>query len=343
MSSIDRILVIIPNWNGADWIGDCLRSLSKINKPENTIVDTVVVDNGSTDNSLKLIDRYYSEVKVLKLDSNQGFTGGVNVGLNYAISESYQFAAVLNNDAIVDTNWIVELYQTFFDSEDIAAVAPKTLMTRKSSGKYLIDSAGDHYSIWGVAFPRGRGQEDNSQFDQKIEVFAASGCASMFRVSALLEVGLLDQKFFAYYEDVDLSFRLRLAGYKVLYQPKAVVYHYLSKTSGQGMNSFKQYHAIKNMLYVYNKDMPGWLWAKYLPRFGLLNLIWLVGATRRGLFIPTIRAYLVASFNLPYIISKRSIYQSKRIVNSQDIEVLLDREYYRPFASIIGKLKGKRS
>src|SRR5207253_2984925 len=140
--------------------------------------------------------------------------------------------ALFNNDAVADKNWLQSLVNTMSANSEVGIATSKLLLEDKKH----IDSTGDFYSIWGMPLPRGRNQLDNGQFDKPEEVFGATGGASLYRAKMLNEIGLFDEKFFAYYEDVDISFRARLAGWKVYYQPKAIAYHGLSKTSSRHPN-----------------------------------------------------------------------------------------------------------
>jgi hypothetical protein len=210
-----------------------------------------------------------------------------------------------------------------------------------------IDSTGDFYSIWGFPFPRGRGEVDTGQYDGKDmrEIFSASGGASLYRASMLKEVGLFDEHFFAYFEDVDISFRARLAGWKIRYAPKAYVRHFIGGTSsriddyGKKMatepkavagfvrpSAFARYHTVKNFSYLYTKNMPGWLYWKYLPRFWASMGMMKISDIKRGLFGSFLKANAVALGHLPVMLMARWRIQSRRKVSVGEIDRLLVHE-----------------
>jgi hypothetical protein len=126
-----------------------------------------------------------------------------------------------------------------------------------------LDSTGDYYTVWGLPYPRGRGEKDLNKYDEQTAIFAASGGASLYRSSMLEKIGLFDEDFFAYYEDVDISFRAQLAGWNVAYVPKAVAYHQISATSSK-IKGFATYQTMKNLQLLYIKNVP----KKYLWRVG---------------------------------------------------------------------------
>lgn len=252
--------VVIPNWNGADMIADCLESLSG----QTLEHQVVVVENGSSDNSAEIIKKKFPAATLLEFPDNAGFAGGVNRGIQYALEQGATYIALFNNDAVADKNWLKNLVRTAKENPKAGIVTSKIL---RDDRKHL-DSTGDFYTVWGLPFPRGRNQEDKGQFDNLQDVFGASGGASLYRAELFQQIGLFDEDFFAYYEDVDVSFRAQMAGWKVRYQPEAVVYHGLSKTSGK-LGDFARYHSAKNFLLLYARNMPRKLYWKYLIPFTL--------------------------------------------------------------------------
>lgn len=262
------ICVVIPNWNGADLIRACLDALAGQSLDHRVIV----VDNGSTDYSAEIVAQEYPDVRLIKLDRNYGFAGGVNRGIEAAISDGAEYVALLNNDAVADKDWLKYLVQAAESHPEAGIVTSKIL---DQTGQRF-DSTGDFYSIYGLPFPRGRGQVDQGQYNKPEEVFAASGGASLYRSAILEQIGLFDEDFFAYYEDVDISFRAQLADWRVRYEPRAVVHHHTSSTSSRigkrhgkssTVTSFARFHTVKNFNYLYLKNMPGWLFWKYLPHY----------------------------------------------------------------------------
>lgn len=307
------IYVVIPNWNEADLLEKCLLSLSK----QSIRHSVVVVDNGSVDNSLEIIKKF-PKVHLIKNPKNLGFTGGVNPGIKYALQNGAESIALLNNDAVVDEKWLESLASGLKKNKKTGIVTSKILRINR---KYL-DSTGEFYSIYGIPFPRGRNEFDKNQFDNKTTIFAASGGASLYRSEMLLEIGLFDDRFFAYYEDVDLSFRAQLAGWRVIYQPDAKAYHSVGATSSK-MGDFARYHSIKNFLILYTKDMPGYLYFKYLPYFLYQFTRTIISSITKGQIIILFRAYTKFLVLLPGIVKDRIIIQSRKKVSIRHIDQML--------------------
>lgn len=248
------ISVVIPNWNGAEFLPRCLEALRRQGRPADTLI---VVDNGSEDGSLQLLQRDYPEVAVVELPYNHGFAGGVNRGIEAAISADADYIALLNNDAEPEPQWLESLLQTLEQHPEAGVTAAKQV---DYEGR--LDSTGEEYSIWGTPFSRGRGEVDRGQYDSDTRIFAASGAASLYRRELFEDVGLFDEWMFAYYEDVDLSFRARLRGWEVRYEPAAIVRHAVGATSDQ-LGDFRLHHIYKNFPVLFIKNMPGKLFVKY--------------------------------------------------------------------------------
>ena len=304
-----KTAVVVPNWNGADDLGKCLDSLLAQTHPAHIIV----VDNGSTDDSLDLLSKY-SEVELIQRKKNYGYTGGVNPGFERAIELGLDYVAPFNNDAVADKDWLKHLVKALDDSPATGIVTSKILNQDGSE----IDSTGDYYTIWGLPYPRGRGEKDINKYDRETEIFAASGGASLYRVKMLEEIGLLDQAFFAYYEDVDLSFRAQLAGWKVLFEPKAVVYHQIGATSGK-IKGFATYQTVKNLPWLFWRNIPGtYLWRVFPRLFVVYNSFYLRAITR-GQFVPATKGMVVSIIRFPIILAQRYKIQHNRKVPAKYI------------------------
>lgn len=311
--------VIIPNWNGVKLLGQCLDALRQQTFKD---FEVIVVENGSTDGSVEFIRQQYPEVILLEQETNLGFAGGVNVGLRYSEAK---YKVLLNNDTAVDSGWLKALVDTAGRHNTAFAVVSKILEASKEKQpkQYKIDSTGDQYSTWGMAFPRGRGEVDAGQFDAGEQVFAACGGSVLYRSNLLAKVGLFDEDFFAYYEDVDISFRARLLGYSVLYEPKSVVYHAIGATSGGGLKPFTRFHSVKNAHYLYLKNMPGWLFWKYLPLFMLGQVMTFLSSLKHGLILAHLKGLLWVVVFLPKKLVQRWRLQHRRKTSSAEIDKLL--------------------
>lgn len=247
--------VVIPNWNGLNDLPKCLDSLLGQSYKHQIIV----VENGSTDGSLEFLKSNYPQVDLVINKTNLGFAGGVNSGIRKALENGYKFIALFNNDAIADKDWLKNLVYVLKANETVG-IATCKLMTED---KKHLDSTGDIYTVWGLPFPRGRGEPVSDKYDNMTDVFGASGGATVYRSKMLEQIGLFDEDFFAYYEDVDISFRAQLAGWKVKYVPNAVAYHQISATSSK-IKGFGTYQFIKNTPLLLIKNVP----RRYLRQIG---------------------------------------------------------------------------
>lgn len=264
------ISVIIANLNGEVYLPDCLQSLSGQTFRD---FEVIVVDNGSADNSLALLKNDFPWVKVIALEKNTGFAGGNNRGFE---ASSAEYVATLNNDTITDRGWLEALYGAAKSDRTIGMVASKILLGREGSE---IDSAGMLIYPDGMTRQRGHGETDHGQFDGIREVLFPSACAALYRREMLQQIGHFDEDFFSYCEDADLGLRGRLAGWKAVLAPEAVVRHLYSGTSGR-YSEFKAYHVERNHFWVLLKDLPlsyillfpfYTVWRYIIQAYGLLS------------------------------------------------------------------------
>lgn len=265
------VSVIIVNWNGGDGVLACLASLRQQTRPADEII---VVDNASRDGSCQRIAESYPEVKLLRLDRNTGFGGGVNRGAEVATGD---WLALLNNDAIADREWLAAMLEATQGSAAIGMVACKVYLDR--AGRVL-DKVGHRITLDGQNFGRGHRAIDVGQYDHLRTVAWPDGCAGLFRRQVFLQVGGVDEEFFAYADDADLGIRFRIAGWTCALAPRAVVEHRHSQSLGA-------YSPRKLFLVERNRI---WLSAIYFPLPLLLAnpFVWLaralltVAAGRRG-------------------------------------------------------------
>lgn len=306
----NKVCIVIPNWNGASHIGECLDSLLAQSYKGHIIV----VDNGSVDDSVQFIKSRYSSVELIEHPKNLGFAGGVNAGIRRAKELGAEFVALLNNDAIADSKWLENLIAVFDDKENVGITTCKLL----DDSKQKLDSTGDWYTTWGLPYPRGRGESVTDKYDDQTEVFAASGGASLYRIKMLDEIGLFDEDFFAYYEDVDISFRAQLAGWKIRYVPQALAYHQIGATSSK-LKGFTTHQTMKNLPMLLIKNVPLRILPSVWIRFQLTHWAFLISAISRGQGWPALKGCLVALWLLPKKLLQRWIIQSRRKVTSQYI------------------------
>jgi hypothetical protein len=308
------VFCVVPNWNGADLIVQCLKSLEN----QSYAPRIVVVDNGSGDDSVKLIKQNCPDVVVLEQRKNLGFAGGVNIGIKYAMQRGGYYVALFNNDAVAEKHWIEELLSTASSQKNIGIVTSKLIHIDKG----YVDSTGELFYSWGVPGPRGRGEKDNGQYDKPEHVFAASGGASLYSCALFKQIGLFDEDFFAYYEDVDLSFRAQLAGWQVYYQPKAVAYHHINASSRK-VRGLHTYHMAKNLPLLIWKNIPISLLPGYLLRFSLLYAVILMGFTKQGEGIYALKGFFMSLVFLPKKLIERRSIQKQRKVSTNYIRSLI--------------------
>lgn len=247
------ISVIIPNWNGQRFLKTCLDSLKKQTFKD---FEIIVVDNGSTDGSVEFIEQNYPQVKVIALSKNMGFCYAVNRGIK---ESKGKYIALLNNDTNVDTRWLEELKEALDGHPEVALCMSRI---RFIENQDRINSVGIEYHLDGTTADMGYGQVDGEQFNKSRYIFGACSAAAIYRRALFDDIGLFDEDFFAYCEDVDLSFRAQLKGYRCLYVPKAIAYHYGTATA-QKHSPFNEYYVRRNELLVLVKNVPSELLKKY--------------------------------------------------------------------------------
>ena len=308
------ISVVIPNWNGEGVILDCLKSIaSQSHNP----IETIVVDNGSIDNSIELIKNNYPGVVVIRNKKNLGFAEGVNIGIRAAKAE---YVFLLNNDAECEKDCLSELIKTA--TKEKSDITQAVILT--ANGK-LIDSVGDEYSTWGLPYPGMRNQPASQLPDADKAIFSASGGASLYKKSLFDEVGYFDSSFFAYYEDVDISMRAQLMGKTIYLSSKAIVHHKMNYTADK-IPGFGREMAIKNSIYLFWKNLPFPLILKVLPRSLYSNIRMTGAALTKGYSLAAIKAQLTALVNFPSIIIKRRHIQSTKKISSAQFEHLLSKQ-----------------
>lgn len=290
------VAAIVLNWNDAEFLPYSVGSLLK----QSESADIIIVDNGSTDGSKKVIEAFGAKVTPLWNTDNLGFAGGVNTGIRYAIEQGYKYVALLNNDAVADKDWVKELISSI-EKNDRTGAATSTMLHKRDN---TYDSTGDFYTIWGLPYPRGRDEEVLGQYNKHLDIMSASGGASMFRTSMLKQIGLFDEDFFAYYEDSDLGLRANLSGWKFVFAPKASVLHATGSTSGRVKN-FATYQTLKNLPLVLIKNVPLSLMHRILPRFVLAHSLFTLRAISRGQVTTVLKSWFILLWLIPKKLAER--------------------------------------
>lgn len=242
----EYVLGIVLNWNGADDTIELLKSLSHLSWPH---FDILVVDNGSSDNSVEMIKEAFPEQEILQTGANLGYAGGNNAGLRTALERGYEYALVLNNDLTVETGLMEKLLKACRVEPKIALAGPKVYRADKPDTLF--------YSAWKIdwkkwLFYRVEGAPDPSGIT---DVAYVQGCALLIRRESMEQVGLFDEKFHLYCEDADLSVRAQRAGWRTVEVEDAKVWHAGYGSSGKN-SPLKTYYGLRNRLLFIGKHVP---------------------------------------------------------------------------------------
>jgi GT2 family glycosyltransferase len=297
-----RVTVVIPNYNGARFLPACLNALA-----EQTYRDffVTVVDNGSTDDSVRLLAERYPHVTLIRLDRNYGFARAANEGVRRAESE---LVALLNNDTEVHRRWLEELVRALDARPDISFCASKMI---DFYDRTIIDNAGNCYALNGRSIARGFLDRDSGQYDEMEEVFGACAGAALYRRSLFETVGHFDEEFISYKEDVDLDFRAQLKGLRCLYVPRAICYHVGGATSGKRKSDFAVQVSTRNSIVTFIKDMPRPLLLRTVPLMMFDTFFQLGYQVLKGdQAAPFIRGLVGALEKLPYALRARKRIQA---------------------------------
>jgi GT2 family glycosyltransferase len=313
------VSVIIPNYNGEKHLRECLDSL-KIQSFDK--FDIIIVDNNSSDKSVDIINNEYSFVKLINMTSNSGFSKAVNTGIRFALKNSnIKYIILLNNDIKCDKDFIKELISGFSNS-DTGSVASKMMNFYNTD---IIDDAGDFINKKGLPTARGNKKKDSPEFNKEKFIFSACAGAAAYSREVFEIVGLFDEDFFAYYEDIDFSYRMQLAGYKCYYNPKAFCYHKRGATfSSRG--ELTTMLCEKNLVALRLKNYPVSLLFKYQYIFFFSRIVRYYRFWRDHsfkVFVYAVRGYLKGLWEIPKNLKKRKMIQKNRNLNSRQIENLL--------------------
>lgn len=308
------VSIIIVNYNGSQVLPDCLDSVFKQTYQN---YEVVLVDNASADDSISWTRQQFPRVKLVLNKTNLGFAQACNQGVSKATGK---YLAFLNYDTVVDKDWLTYLVEAAQESSDIGACMPKLLLYDKKQS--LINSAGGMIHYLGLGWAGSYGQVDNGRFNQKKEIAFASGAAMLVKKDVIAKIGAFDEDFYMYCEDTDLSWRMRLAGYRVLFVPKSLVWHKYNFSKGK-----RKYYLIeRNRLSMF---LTNYKWRTIallaLPAI-TFEFSMMIYALFGGWFKLKIKGYGDLIRNRKKLRKKRAAVQQLRKVSDQKITAIFAGE-----------------
>lgn len=308
------VSIIVVNWNGRHHLELCLSSLLAQTYSN---FDVIFVDNGSTDGSVNFVKTTFPTVRLIQLPQNVGFASGNNIGIRASKAD---YIATLNNDTKVDPNWLTALVEAAEANPAIGMCAAKLLFWDRPN---IINSAGICLDRAGIAWDRFGGAPNGAAQPTPVPIFGASGGAALYRRTMLNQIGLFDEDFFAYLEDVDLAWRARLAGWRCYYVDTAVIFHRHSATAIEG-SPFKNRLLGRNKIWMLIKNYPRQLLLRYLPIILLYDLGSIIIALLIRRDISPLNGRLQALRKLPAMWQKRQKIQQKRQISLKELRTLME-------------------
>lgn len=304
------IALIIVNWNSGGWLRRCLLGIAEQTMQPQQVL---VVDNASTDQSLDGVDLILPHVKIIRETKNLGFAKANNIALKSI--ENTQWTVLLNPDAIPEPDWLENLILAEQAYPEYSFFACKML---DAADTLRLDGIGDVYHTSGHAWRKGFGRNSSRRGKTVNECFSPCAAAAMYRTDIIQQAGGFDERFFCYFEDIDLGFRLRLLGYRCLYVPEAVVTHAGSAATGK-RSDFSVYYGHRNMIWTYCKNMPWLLFWIYLPQHIVMNIIGIFVLFLRGQGAVAVKAKYDAIRQLRGVWLDRREIQRKRQIKSMTL------------------------
>ena len=310
------VSIVIVTWNGRHHLDICLKAVAAL---RGVSTETILVDNASTDGTVEHVRVRFPWVRIVPMAVNQGFAGGNNAGVREAHG---RFVAFLNNDTAVDPDWLRALLDGVDEASGFALTTSRIVYMHDPD---VIDSAGDGLLRWGGAFKRFHGAPARVALDSG-EVFGICGAACLLPRALFEELGGFDEDFFASHEDVDLSYRARLMGYRCRYVSEAVVRHRGSATIGT-LSRFAVFHGQRNLEWNYFKNTPGSLLLRTLPGHFVYTAVAAAHFVRHGVGGAFLRAKVAALVGAPRMWRKRRDLQRRRKVGADAIAPHLESRW----------------
>ena len=305
-----KVSVVVPNWNGMRFVGMCLDSLAKLDFED---YEVIVVDNGSVDGSREMIEEQYPEVRLLKMPDNMGFAIACNEGIKASNAE---YIVLLNNDIEVTPDWLRELYEGMERHPECGMGTTKMMFLDQRDVFY---NTGDLFHSWSAGGGRGQGEKDIGQYEKEDYVFGACAGAGIYRREFFNQVGLFDEDFFIFAEDVDLNMRGQLQGLKSVYLPKAKVFHIGTATVGLYSDRYV-YLCKRNDIWVFIKNYSLSMYFKYLYSIWKHQFTDIKYFTYRGQGQVLWKSKWDALKMLPQMLFRRLQIQQARTIPDSEIE-----------------------
>lgn len=313
MEAEGSVTAVVLNYNGRRFLETVLPSLERQTAAG---LDVLVIDDGSGDDSVIWLRREWPSVEVLALPQNVGITAALNWGAEAARGE---VVVLLNNDMELHPDCVEELVAALEEHPEAGSACAKLLDFER---RELLDGAGDELRWTGVGNRRGHGELDRGQYNEPGPVFSACAGAAAYRRSALEQVGPFDERFFAYFEDVDWGFRAQLAGIGCRYVPTAVAYHMGSATAGVA-SDFSRYHVWRNAIWLVAKNYPLSSLVRHAPQLILYQALVLASALKERKGRVLVRAWRDALRHLPDVLRERRRVQRSRRIGARELEALV--------------------
>jgi GT2 family glycosyltransferase len=322
-----EISVIIVTWNSGK---DLPRCLSCIDKQTVQDFEIIIVDNGSMDGAVDLQRNESRTFRIEKLTGNKGYAVANNIGARLAHGK---WLALLNADAFPRSDWLEKLVMTAEKENGYDFFSSRQIQANQLS---LVDGAGDAYHISGLAWRRCYNKPVEGNGNRSEEVFSACPTAALYLRNDFLQAGGFDEDYFSYFEDVDLGFRLRLAGKKCLYVPEAVVHHVGSASTGK-RSDFSVYYGYRNMIWTFFKNMPSPLIWFFLPVHIFTVLFFILYLTFRGQGKVILRAIVDAVRGLPDMLAKRKEIQRNMTIRPLQLLEVMSTGLFEPYREFMNR------
>lgn len=316
-SESNHISIIIPNYNGSNFLKTCFDS---IDNQSRSCFEIILIDDCSTDDSVSFVKKNYPSVEVIQKKKNSGFPSSVNIGIKAAKGN---LVALLNNDTELDKDWVEEIINAVDTYPDADFFASKMLDFKNRS---IIDSCGDGMSWAGRGYKIGTLEKNVGQYDQEKFVFGACAGAAVYKKEVFDKIGLFDEDFSFYLEDVDIDFRAQLAGLRCLFVPKAKVYHIGSATAGK-RSAFSYKMMIKNHFHLIYKNFPIARICKNIFKIIYSELRFLAAGVKHGFTKEYFWAVGKAIKEHDRMRPKRKIIQSNIKVSSRYLDSIIDQDF----------------